>query len=287
MRFCEICGARFRGEATRCPLDGGALVEARTGLRHLETLYLIEPPMTRSRLLELVPARELGGHRRTVTLALLCGRGPMPDWPAGVRPHPHVLPIEGVASSGEQGACVLLAGGLRGRLMREHLEEEGALDGATTGAVLIAVASALASLHAQGVHGVSTSADVLFVPEPRTLAGTLLIPFHPWTGLPAPNETIFGGDRIDGRPELGLGDPPTAATDVYSAGLLALECVTGEAPAFDLERHRHAAPSAHALRALGPLAPVVEGCLRAHPKHRHAHAGALLRAARTAAAPAR
>lgn len=142
--------------------------------------------------------------------------------------HPGVV---GVHDFGRDGDLVYLVMELvDGGTLRDLLRQRGALDAATTAAVLQPLLSALAAAHAAGlVHRDVKPENVLI-----SAAGTVKIADF---GLVRPlhSATLATGDVILGtvaylapeQVETGAADP---RTDVYAAGIVAWEMLTGHPP---------------------------------------------------------
>lgn len=178
--------------------------------------------------------------------------------------------------------------------LHRHLHENGPFTPVAAALLTAGIADALAAAHARGVvHRDLKPANVLLAHSGPD--GELLRPMLTDFGIArladAPGVTRaheFVGSPSYVAPESAEGRPQTSAVDVYSAGILLYELVTGEPPfrgdsALELlQRHLVDQPK----RPEGmpePLWTVVERCLRKSPDERPS-AARLAEALRTVAA---
>lgn len=150
--------------------------------------------------------------------------------------HPSLVTLYD-AHLGRDGTGYLVTELVNGPSLREHLDEEGPLDTELAAALLNDIAHGLAAVHDLGiVHRHLTSSNTFL--RPLRNAG------RPFSAVLADFGVthLLGGD--DGPldpaasahaahylpPELLDGGAPSAASDVYALGLLALETLTGERP---------------------------------------------------------
>ena len=144
--------------------------------------------------------------------------------------HPHVVTVLDVVADSNRVALIteLADGGnLAGLLDRRRM-----LGAGETLTVLLPLAAALATAHErQIVHGDLSAANVIFDKAGRPLLADL------GAGRAAVELSIpVATTACDAAPELARGGPPTAASDMFSLGSLALACLTGRHawPADDL-----------------------------------------------------
>jgi serine/threonine-protein kinase len=212
--------------------------------------------------------------------------------------HENIVRVRDLVVEGELLALVMDL--VQGPDLHRYLREHGRI-GPAAGALLMAeVADALAASHADGVvHRDLKPANVLLVTAPQ--AGGP----EPGGSLGRPMLTDFGIARLADSagvtrthefvgtpayvaPETAEGRPQTSAVDVYGAGIMLYELVTGkppfegEGPLQILQAHLKQEPRRPGMLP-EPLWAVIERCLRKNPAERPS-AVALGAALRTVAA---
>lgn len=239
---------------------------------------------------EVYRAREEASGR-TVAVKLLRDPGALArlERAMAVR-HPHLVRVL-EARAAPEGAYVVMEA-LEGETLREVLARRGRLELAAALAVLLPVLDALHAAHAHGVlHGDLKPDNVLLE---RLDGAAPCVRVLNLGGVPATAE----GDAVVGSagylsPEQAAGEALDARSDVFGAGLLLFELVTGR-PAFPAT---HPLAAAYAVvhrpapRVGDPrLQPVLDAALAASPANRFpdaaAFAGALAALASDAAVSA-
>ncbi|WP_437931546.1 protein kinase [Sorangium sp. So ce291] len=171
-----------------------------------------------------------------------------------------------------------------GRGLAELLSDGGALDPQETRHLMLQVLDVLAYAHRQGiVHGDLRPAHVMVVPAgARREARVLNFGFGAVAAVARAGQdsapvsgTALVGSRVYAAPEQLRGLPPMARSDLYSWGLVFLECLTGKRSASGGSSDRGAVEPGGGVRVRIPPA------LREHPL------GALLRRATSADVAAR
>ena len=147
--------------------------------------------------------------------------------------HPAVVTLYD-AFPDEEGRVVLVMQYVAGSDLRRVLDD-GPLAPAQVVAIGAALADALASVHAAGiVHRDIKPGNILVLDAASTGPAAMLGDFGiarvvDGTGMTAAGSVI--GTAAYLSPEQALGRPVTPATDLYSLGLVLIECLTGE-PSF-------------------------------------------------------
>ncbi|CAL2058524.1 Serine/threonine-protein kinase PkaA [Streptomyces murinus] len=188
--------------------------------------------------------------------------------------HPNIVRVRDLVVEGELLALVMDL--VDGPDLHRYLRENGPLTPVAASLLTAQVADALAASHRDGVvHRDLKPANVLL----RQLDGEM----HPMLtdfgiarladspGLTRTQE--FVGTPAYVAPESAEGRPQTSAVDVYGAGILLYELVTGRPPfsgATSLEvLHQHLSAEARRPSTVpDPLWTVIERCLRKNPLER-------------------
>jgi serine/threonine-protein kinase len=208
--------------------------------------------------------------------------------------HPHIVRVRDLVVEGDLLALVMDL--VDGPDLHRYLRENGPFSPIGAALLTAAVADALAASHADGiVHRDLKPANVLLA----TVAGEdgaermhpMLTDFGIARLADSPGVTRtheFVGTPAYVAPESAQGRPQTSAVDVYGAGVLLYELVTGRPPfrgesAIEvLQAHLHEQP-ARPSGVPEPLWTVIERCLRKDPDQRPS-AENLARALRVVAA---
>jgi hypothetical protein len=143
--------------------------------------------------------------------------------------HPNLLTVLDVAEV--SGRLVLAHELVVGETLQRRLEREGALSVELSLQVALAVAGVLATLHAAGVlHRDLKPANLFLSSDRGVLVGDLGIAKDLLSGGFKTAAGLLLGTPLYMAPETWAGAPATAATDLYAAGLLLFECLTGRPP---------------------------------------------------------
>lgn len=135
--------------------------------------------------------------------------------------HPHVVAVLDVVADTERAA--LITEYADGGDLATLLDRRGTLSQGETLTVLLPLAAALATAHERHiVHGDVSTRNVLFDRAGRPLLADL------GAGRASAELGLeVSATAPDTAPELARGGPPTAATDMFSLGSIALACLTG------------------------------------------------------------
>ena len=180
--------------------------------------------------------------------------------------HPHVLAPTGWAA--EDDVVVLTMDLVRGGSVADVLADHGVLPEPLVRVLLDQMLRGLGAVHAAGiVHRDVKPANLLLEATGRGRPQLRVADFgiaasaeeHRWTGAAGPLGT-------EGylAPEHFRGAPPDPRQDVYAAGVVAVELLTGRRPP-----PRHGAPN-------GPLRPLLEAMTEPDPARRTPSVGAAL-----------
>ena len=201
--------------------------------------------------------------------------------------HPNVVRIHAIAE--ESGEIHIQLELVKGRTLRELVEEQGPLAPAEAARVGIDLCRALAAIHkADLVHLDVKSGNVM-----REEGGRIVLLDFGMARSRAALETggVVGGTPQTMAPEQFRGDPPDARTDLYSVGCVLFWLLTGrfphEAPTFAELAIEVCQEEPARLVDLRPELPrdiveVIERALEREPERRFQSAGEMEAALRTA-----
>ncbi|ANS65609.1 serine/threonine protein kinase [Streptomyces lincolnensis] len=188
--------------------------------------------------------------------------------------HPNIVRVRDLVVEGDLLALVMDL--VEGPDLHRYLRENGPFSPVGAALMTAQIADALAASHADGVvHRDLKPANVLL----RQYGGQL----HPMLtdfgiarladspGLTRTHE--FVGTPAYVAPESAEGRPQTSAVDVYGAGILLYELVTGRPPfsggsALEVLHQHLSAEPRRPSTVPGPLWTVIERCLRKNPNER-------------------
>ncbi|MFE3829754.1 protein kinase [Streptomyces sp. NPDC059092] len=203
--------------------------------------------------------------------------------------HPNIVRTRDLVVEGDLLALVMDL--VEGPDLHRYLRENGPFSPVAAALLTAQIADALAASHADGVvHRDLKPANVLLKNDGERLHPMLtdfgIARLADSPGLTRTHE--FVGTPAYVAPESAEGRPQTSAVDIYGAGILLYELVTGQPPfagATALEvLHRHLSEEPRRPSTLPePLWTVIERCLRKDPDQRPS-AQNLARALRTVAA---
>ncbi|SEG78526.1 serine/threonine protein kinase [Actinacidiphila yanglinensis] len=208
--------------------------------------------------------------------------------------HPHIVRVRDLVVEGDLLALVMDL--VDGPDLYRYLRDNGPFSPVATALLTAAVADALAASHADGiVHRDLKPANVLLATTTGEDGAESMHPMLTDFGIarladsPGVTRTQeFVGTPAYVAPESAQGRPQTSAVDVYGAGVLMYELVTGRAPfrgdsALEV-LHAHMTDQAQRPGNVPePLWTVIERCLRKDPEQRPS-AENLARALRVVAA---
>jgi serine/threonine-protein kinase len=195
--------------------------------------------------------------------------------------HPHVV---GVLDQGADGqTAYLVMEYIKGHTLRDVINEKGALSPRLALALIDPVVEGLGAAHMAGlIHRDVKPENVLIADDGRIKIGDF--------GLARAVTTSTSTGALLGTvaylsPELVLGKPADARSDIYAAGIMLYEMLTGKQP-FQGEvpiqvayQHVHGtvdAPSVHVPGLAAELDELVQWCTAADPEQRPVDGNALL-----------
>ncbi len=172
---------------------------------------------------------------------------------------------------------------VEGESLAERLQR-GPIDPEQARSIAEQLCRALASAHAQGVvHCDVKPANVLLATDGRVKVGDFGVARLAAGTSQAPSATVAGTPRYM-SPEQARGRPTTAATDVYSAGVVLYEMLTGAPPFTDGSpvelglRHLQDAPPPLPKGVPAQLGEIVERALAKDPAERFGDGAAMAQA---------
>ncbi|MEM9189180.1 MAG: protein kinase [Myxococcota bacterium] len=243
MKYCTVCGQQFRVTSTdRCPLDGGALREARDPYigRRIRGQYLVVEKVGAGGMGSVYRCLDL--HRsEDVALKFLVPDLALDDnyrqrflreaRAANKIKHPHIIDIRDYGQT-DDGLVYLVMEYLQGKglnvaIAEGHLKDVGALK------IAVQVADALARAHELGVVHRDIKPDNIHLLDGYDDHFVKLLDF----GLAKMRDefsltatgTVFGTPEYM-APEQARGAPVTPAADLYSLGCVLFELLTGQLP---------------------------------------------------------
>ena len=146
--------------------------------------------------------------------------------------HPNVVPIYDQGRS-EEGAYYIAMEYVSGGTLKERIARRGALGPDVATAVALQIAGALGAAHARGlVHRDVKPQNVLVTPSGDVkVADFGIARAAPLSATAANTQTGFvPGTASYMSPEQAMGGPVTAASDLYSLGVVLYEMLTGRVP---------------------------------------------------------
>ncbi|MFF7183056.1 protein kinase [Streptomyces sp. NPDC008121] len=202
--------------------------------------------------------------------------------------HPNIVRTRDLVVEGDVLALVMDL--VEGPDLHRYIRENGPLTPVAAALLTAQIADALAASHADGVvHRDLKPANVLLAERDGGMHPMLtdfgIARLADSPGLTRTHE--FVGTPAYVAPESAEGRPQTSAVDIYGAGILLYELVTGRPPfaggtALEV-LHRHLSEDPHRPATVpGPLWTVIERCLSKNPDRRPS-AENLARALRTVA----
>ena len=208
--------------------------------------------------------------------------------------HPHIVRVRDLVVEGDLLALVMDL--IDGPDLHRYLRENGPLSAIGASLLTAAVADALAASHADGVvHRDLKPANVLLATIRGEDGADRMHPMLTDFGIarladsPGVTRTHeFVGTPAYVAPESAQGRPQTSAVDIYGAGILLYELLTGQPPfrgdsAIEVLHHHLNDEPRRPGNVPEPLWTVIERCLRKEPAQRPS-ADSLARALRVVAA---
>jgi serine/threonine-protein kinase len=142
--------------------------------------------------------------------------------------HRHLVPV--VEAGEDEGVHYLAMQYVEGGSLDERIEATGPLPLLESVRIAAEVAAGMDALHREGlVHRDVKPSNIMLDPDGHAALTDFGLARGPaFTVLTKPGQVMGTLDYI--APELISGSPATPASDVYSLGCVAYECLTGEAP---------------------------------------------------------
>ncbi|WP_367042453.1 serine/threonine-protein kinase [Streptomyces sp. Je 1-332] len=189
--------------------------------------------------------------------------------------HPNIVRTRDLVVEGELLALVMDL--VEGPDLHRYLRENGPLTPVAAALMTAQIADALAASHADGVvHRDLKPANVLLKQDADGAMHPMLTDFGIARLADSPGLTRtheFVGTPAYVAPESAEGRPQTSAVDIYGAGILLYELVTGRPPfgggsALEVLHQHLSAEPRRPSTVPDPLWTVIERCLSKNPDHR-------------------
>lgn len=189
--------------------------------------------------------------------------------------HPNIVRTRDLVVEGELLALVMDL--VEGPDLHRYLRENGPFTPVAAALMTAQIADALAASHADGVvHRDLKPANVLLKQDPDGAMHPMLTDFGIARLADSPGLTRtheFVGTPAYVAPESAEGRPQTSAVDIYGAGILLYELVTGRPPfgggsALEVLHQHLSAEPRRPSTVPDPLWTVIERCLSKNPDHR-------------------
>ncbi|MFG2647326.1 serine/threonine-protein kinase [Streptomyces sp. NPDC048436] len=189
--------------------------------------------------------------------------------------HPNIVRTRDLVVEGELLALVMDL--VEGPDLHHYLRDNGPFTPVGAALLTAQIADALAASHADGVvHRDLKPANVLLKQEPDGSMHPMLTDFGIARLADSPGLTRtheFVGTPAYVAPESAEGRPQTSAVDIYGAGILLYELVTGRPPfgggsALEVLHQHLSAEPRRPSTVPDPLWTVIERCLSKNPDHR-------------------
>ncbi len=289
MKGCEVCGAHYRGTATRCPLDGGSLrelpdpligsivsgrflIEEKLGAGGMGTVYRARHELLAREVAVKFLSPELAANPTHRTRFLREARA------ANRIQHEHVIEITDYGET-DDGQVYLVMEFLSGRPL-EQLVRRGRLPVARAINITLQICRALSRAHELGIIHRDLKPDNVYLVDRSDGADFVkildfgLAHMRGELRLTATG-AVFGTPEYI-APEQIRADSVGPATDLYSLGIMLYEMLTGDVPFVGtvqqvLAKHMsEIPPRLHDVRpdAPGPLSDLVARLVAKQPEQR-------------------
>lgn len=294
MKQCPDCGACYEGAAERCERDGTELSIAAPVARTIAGRYRLDQLVGRGGMGVVYQARDLRLGREVAVKVMLSGAF---GEPAALRRfqregqavarlnHPNIVAMYDCGEL-EGGGAYLVMERVHGLTMREELRRNGVLPPFAAAEWFDQILDGLTAAHRLGVVHRDLKPENVF--GTRSESGDLhvkLIDFGLAKILPVSSssesmQSLTGSGVVVGTlaymaPEQLARQEVGAEADVYAAGVMLVEAITGARPRFD---GLGVCPGGHRQGVSpidGPLSAVIQRCLALAPTDRFASAAEL------------
>lgn len=211
------------------------------------------------------------------------------EFAAGVCGHPNIVSIYDVGT--DENLHYIVMEFAEGRTLRDVIAHESPLPVERALGIAAQIADGLVFAHEHGlVHRDIKPQNILLLPGDHVKVADFGIAWNP-TSTPMTRVGVVMGTTHYLAPELALGKPASAASDLYALGVVLYEMLTGRVPFDGDDRfavamkhvHEDPTPPEQLNPAIpGPLSALILRTLRKSPDERYANARALLDALRQA-----
>lgn len=245
MKECSTCAGCFDDQAQFCPTDGSRLVPTLPGGCVLDDRWRLDLVIGVGRHGSIYEATDLVEPRKAFVKTL---RPLLFQDPSALQMFEYDLerlqgfahPNAGSVYAGGKllnGGAFLAGEYVSGPLLRTVIAEEGMLSVARSVRIAIGVADALASAHSAGLLHRDVKPGNILLASVEGVESPKLVDFEStrWAQMAGGSSLTATGSLVVRlphytSPEVCRGELPTAASDIYSLGIVLYEMLTGSPP---------------------------------------------------------
>jgi hypothetical protein len=297
LQECPVCGACFDGQAKTCDRDGSPLTLTLPVARTIDDKYRLEQLIGRGGMGAVYEARDLGLRRQVAIKIMLGGsfghdtalRRFRREAQAVARlNHPNIVSLYAFGEL-EGGGAYLVMERLHGATLRAEMKRVGVFSPAETADWLEQILDGLAAVHEHGVvHRDLKPENILALGRASGALVVKILDFGLAKSLPLAagasasqsltQSGVVLGTRAYMAPEQLLGKEVDQRADLYAAGVILFEMLTGSRPFEDGVSLHPDCRLPPGLPSGSSLDAILQRCLAKEPGERFASAAELRRA---------